>query len=274
MRKKKPTEAVKTADSMNLIDIPFCLLSHRNNSNIKCFRDTWTVDGKDFYYEVWAHEKYGMPTFSAEGLYLALMKISYDKQFCEPTVECTAYEILDVLGWGKSKKDYQRLMKNFCQLAGASINTNYMWDPFTGKRFQVEKMMHIIDEFSFNILGQQELFRKTNYFTWGKTYFETIKLGYVKQLDFNIYKSINLPIAKRLYRYIDKQLKAQNEHRIGLEPLCYRKLNMTKARYISQLKDRLKPAIDELNHRKLGFYIDIKPGMNGDVVYFHKIKNP
>lgn len=269
--KIKLTEAsqTKTTDNMNLIEIPFCLLSRRNNREITSFRHDWIADGKEFYYEVIASAKYGMPTFSAEELLLALMNISYQEQYINQTVHCTAYQILKLLKWGDSKRAYNRLIKTFSQLAGMLIDTNYFWDPFSGRRIQINQAMHIIDEFKFD--SQDNLFGiDVNFFAWGKTFWENLKLGYNKLLDYKTYQLLNSPIAKRLFRYLDKQLNQQEGHKIGMENLCYRILNMTKARKLADLKQRLKPAIEELNNLKIGFHIDIKPGKTGDIIYFRK----
>ena len=45
----------------------------------------------------------------------------------------------------------------------------------------------------------------SSWFVWNEVLFQSFQAGYVKQLDWNLYCSLKDPVAKRLYRFLDKR---------------------------------------------------------------------
>jgi hypothetical protein len=92
-----------------------------------------------------------------------------------------------------------------------------------------------------------------SWFRWSQYVQSNFKAGYIKSLNLDFALSLNKPLSLRLYRYLDKKrggaTSARTSFAIGLQKLCELHLGMEKAPYPSMLKQRLKPAHDELQRR-------------------------
>ncbi len=91
-------------------------------------------------------------------------------------------------------------------------------------------------------------------------------------MDTGIYFSLSTPLARRLFRYLDKQrYDAKATYRMGLTKLAFEKLGMSRNYYPSQIKRELQPAHDELIDksflRKVSYYRPQRPGAEELVLY-------
>jgi len=250
-------------DEMNLIELPFTLLAKRNPKRLKTIEREWIgrdEKGKErkFYKIITGSDKWGLPTFIGEEVYLACMEVSHRQEFRDRTVSTTQYELLSIMKWPLNDgRSYERLIKAFNQLGGVWITTNAFWD-------NQEK---IYKKVGFGIISNYEFFvneRKgkkgryssqpslpLGYFRWDDILFQSIQKGHIKTIDTKLYFSLKSYISKRLYRFVDKRLYNQESFEIDLFRLAFDKLEMTGEAYKhpSKVIQNLQPAIKELKER-------------------------
>lgn len=248
-------------DEMNLIELPFTLLTKRNPKGFKTIERRWSGKGEDgqerkFYKTITGSDKWGLPTFIGEEVYLACMELSYKQGFKDRKVCTSQYDILKLLGWGFGGSCYERLIKAFNQLIGISISTNAFWDN-DNKTYK---------KIGFSILSNYEFFEKEKrgrkskyrnqlplplgYFRWDDVLFRSFQSGNIKTINTVLYFSLKSYTAKRLYRFVDKKLYNQQSFEIDLFKLAFEKLEMTgNYKYPSKVIEKLKPAMEELQKR-------------------------
>ena len=257
-------------DEMNLIELPFTLLTKRNPKQLKKIKREWKGKGEDgkernFYKIITGSEEYGLPTFIGEEVYLACMELSYKQGFTNRKVSTTQYELIKLMGWGDNGKSYTRLIKALNQLGGIWITTNAFWDN-QNKTYR---------KIGFGLLSNYEFFenerkgRRANYknqaplplgyFRWDDILFNSFQKGNIKTINISLYFSLKSYISKRLYRFTDKKLYNQKSFEIDLFKLAFDKLEMTGEAYKhpSKILQNLRPAIQELKERGIA-EIEIK----------------
>lgn len=255
MSKKEPEVALQPIgkDEMNLAEYPFALLTRRVSENQKTIEveqqvrsdsgevvtQSWVVTGSD---------RYGLPLAIDEDIYIALMKILKDAGFRDRTIPFTRYQILRILGKDISKREYDRIQQSLDRLVGTTITSkNAFWDNRT--RSYVSKAFHIFESYE---LYREQPGRKSarspelpmSYVVLSSFLFESVKAGYVKNLDIEFYLSLNTPLAKRLFRFLDKKAYNNRTFEIGVMRLA-EKLPVHDA-FPSQVKRRLDEAHKEL----------------------------
>jgi plasmid replication initiation protein len=257
IRQKGPLEG---RDEMNLVELPFSLVSYRNSKQVKTIETRWMgvgEDGKqrDFYEIVTSLEKWGLPTFQGEELLIAALELTFRQAPDDRMVHTTKYELMQLMQWPNTGQYRQTLLNTFGQVVGTTIATNHFWDK--ERQRYAEVSFHIIDEYRFyederkRSRKDGQLTLPLSYFTWGKTFWQSLQAGYVKKLDTATYFSLNSPLARRLFRYADKHMR-NGGLEIDLFTLATAKLVMSgNYRYPSKIIEKLQPAIDELNDRGL-----------------------
>lgn len=250
-------------DEMNLAEYPFSLLTRRVSENQKTIEveqqvrtesgevitQSWVVTGSD---------RYGLPLAIDEDIYIALMKILKDGGFRDRTIPFTRYQILKILGKDVSKREYDRIQQSLDRLVGTTITSkNAFWDMRT--RSYVSKAFHIFDSYE---LYREQPGRKSahspelpmSYVVLSAFLYESIKAGYVKNLDIEFYLRLESPLAKRLFRFLDKKAYNNRTFEIGVMRLA-EKLPVHDA-YPSQVKRRLDEAHRELLEQR--FLADVR----------------
>jgi hypothetical protein len=257
----QPTVPLEGRDEMNLVELPFALVSYRNTQNIKTIESRWQSrdeDGKvkEVYKIVTGSDKWGLPTFQAEEVLIAALELTHRQGFRERKVHTTKYEFMSLMKWPDTGHYRRLLTHTLYQIEGVLIATNHFWD--REKKKYKEVGFHIIDEHTFYDEEQKrrkgdkgQLSLAFGYFIWGETLWHSMRAGYIKRLDTAAYFSLRSNLSRRLYRFADKHV-----HDGGLEidlfHLALNKLVMAgNYKYPSQVIRELQRAIDELKTRKL-----------------------
>lgn len=256
-----PKEPLEGRDEMNLIELPFSLVSYRNPHNIKTIESRWRGKGedgqvRDFYKIVTGSDKWGLPTFQAEELLIAALELTYRRGFKERKVPTSKYELMSLMRWPDTSQYRNLLVNTFGQVRGVTIKTNHFWDN-VNKSYR-EVVFGIISNASFYEREKKrhrdkngQLSLPLGFFHWDEIFWTSLQAGYIKRLDTATYFSLNLNLSRRLYRFADKHL-----HGGGIEMdlfrLAFDKLVMVgDYKYPSKVLEKLQPAIDELNTRAL-----------------------
>jgi nucleoside-diphosphate-sugar epimerase len=266
-RRKKRADAAPLAtgefvrlgkDEMNLIEHPFAMLWQREPGDSvifhewdqvhpvtgKILRATWTVTGA---------KEYGLPTAGDERVYLVLMELSRESSFRERSVGFSRHEVVKRLGWSHNDRSYGMLEDAFNRLTGVTIYAkNAFWNPkrktySTGAFHMLEHFL--IENESPGRIGESGKAR-VSFFAWSEFVFESFQNGYIRSIDLDFALSLSGDIALRLYRYLDKKAwDGRHKFEIDIFNLCIGHLGMKPNIYPSKLRERLKPAHEELIER-------------------------
>jgi plasmid replication initiation protein len=241
-------------DEMNLAEFPFAVLSRRTARDQKTitviqegrdaagrrFKSEWIVTGSDYY---------GLPTAGDEDVYVALMKLLRDNQFKSRTVGFSVAQLLRIMGWGTSAKDYKRVEDALNRLSGVLLHSDRaFWDH--AKKRHVTEAFHLLEGYS--LAGRSGSGRRSargqggelSFATFSEFLFSSIQAGYVKNLDVEFYFALESSLGRRLYRLLDKRRWRSPLCEIELKRLA-QKLPLAD-KYDSQIRRRLQPVLDEL----------------------------
>lgn len=254
-------------DEMNLSEFPFAVLSKlapHNVNTLEFYDVIRTSDGKtvERRWIVTGTEKYGLPTATDEEVYIALMEVTKEQGFGSRTVPITRYDVISRMGWKPDGRSYTRLEGALDRLKTVSIKAeNAFWD--NAARRYITVAFGIIDNYVLaderRLRGEREEGMPFSCVTWNEVIFTSFRAGNIKMLDTDMYFSLRSPIARRLYRYLDKKRYPNRPtFQMTLEKLAFEHLGMCRSYYPSQLKRKLEPAHRELVAR--GFLTRVEYG--------------
>lgn len=263
-------QSLRGKDEMNLAEFPFGILKRQGDSD-----DTYVYEGtittKDGQrhqqrWEVHGLGSLGLPSEYDERVLIALMAITASHNFQNRKVPFSVYQILQIMGVGTGKRDYQSVERALKRLIGVTIFAEgAFWDQ--GDRQWVSKTtsgFHILEKFWLAYQEKNEMVREQEgvhaYIIWSNDLWKSIKNGYIKTLDLNFYFSLDTPMSRRLYRFLDKRMYYRDQYQIDVYDLSGR-LGMSRYPYASKIVEKLRPALEELKSR--GFlkrYETVKKG--------------
>ena len=242
-------------DELNLIEHPFAILWQKEANDAVIFYQwdakhpttgrvlpaSWMVSG---------HRDFGLPNAADERVYLILLELTREAGFGQQTINFSRYDLLTRLGWDHGHRSYDMLERAFERLQGVTITAkNAFWNPktrsFVNTGFNIIDNYHIETEKPGRKGAQRDL--PVSFWRWNDVIFASFQNGYLRTLDLDFALDLKSDIALRLYRYLDKKAHVgRGGFEIELFNLCIRHLGMKPSPYPSKLKERLKPAHDEL----------------------------
>lgn len=244
-------------DEMNLADFPFASLRRRRDSRESFVYEGW-VTGQDGqrrrqHWIVRGLSGIGLPTEYDERVVVALMAITASHGFADRKVPFSVYQVLQVMGLTDSKRDYQNIERSLERLMGVTIFAEgAFWDNAERSWVTIKAGFHLIEKFWLRYLEPDEGVREREavpgYLVWSEDIWNSFQAGYIKNLDLRFYYSLDSPLARRLYRFLDKRMHYRREYEIDIFELAGR-LGMTRYRYPSKVIEKLRPALQELLER-------------------------
>jgi hypothetical protein len=93
--------------------------------------------------------------------------------------------------------------------------------------------------------------RPRGWFKWGDAIFQSFVAGFIKTLDLDIYHSLQGNIARKMFRWFDKEWHHKQRVRIDLHRLAEEKLGAKRGQPRSELLRLLRPGFEELTARGL-----------------------
>jgi len=251
-------------DEMNLAECPFTLL--RDGRGTRKGELPKTIETKDWV--ITGCDAFGLPSPNSEEVYLALLALTKRQGFQSQRVHFSMYEVVSLLRWPDNGQSYHRVRMALRQLKGVNIYTRYFWDQGEGEHR--ERGFSVIDVYDIPSEGKGKRGRKArpdgqlempfDWFKWNEVLFKSFQDGFIKQLDLDTYLSLRRPMAKRIFRFVDKKLYRRQRFSIGAVELCRDYLGVTgKAarRYPSKAYEKLLPSLDELEGHKI-FHIEVE----------------
>ena len=252
-RKKSEIQQSNGRDEMNLAEFPFATLTRRDNRRAIAYegrvvdkngnhhRQEWVVTGNSIL---------GLPTEFDERTFVALMAVTAMRGLENRKVPFSVYQILKIMGLTDSKRDYQNVEVSLKRLVGVTIYSDgAFWDNSEKERITTAKAFHLIEEYWLRYKETNEKVREEagvpGYIIWGETIWNSFKANYIKNLDLAFFYSLRSPIARRLYRFLDKRMQYQDVYEIDILETSKR-LGMARYRKPSDVKTKFQPAFDEL----------------------------
>ncbi|MGE0538142.1 MAG: replication initiator protein A, partial [Pirellulales bacterium] len=241
---------------MNLAEFPLASLDDRLPKDQKTlvFEDQIQVKGEPVTRRltISASDKYGLPTALDDEVILGLIQLTRQKGFAEKRVEFTRYELIRLLGWREEGKSYQRIDESLKRWLGVSLYYDKAWWDKDEKSW-VSESFHILDNVTLYDRERYARRKKAggiaagcSSFSWNEIVFRNFRVGYLKRLDLQVYRSFQSAVTKRLYRFVDKRFYKKSRWEFDLQTLCFDKLGMARTDHTGLLKRRLNVGIREL----------------------------
>jgi hypothetical protein len=237
-------------EEMNFSDFPIARLGARDQRQ-SIVHEEWVGKKNERRYQKWvasASSALGLPTELGERVLVTLISISYEQEFAKKTV-FTVYRICKILGLPINKNSYKAVENVLYQLAGLTIiSEEAFYNHAEKKRITTKTAFHIIDTVWLRHVRNDlvpELPGANGYIVWNDIILGSMRAGYIKRLDGTVYFRLKSPLARTMYKLLDKQMYYRDEWEIDIFVLASR-LGMAKYKYPSKVIEKLKPAYEEL----------------------------
>lgn len=243
-------------DEMNFAEFPIALVTDRTDKSKEKtlrFEDRIYDESKQQYVArrlvITASDEYGLPTAKDDEVILGLLQLTrQENDFTNRTVSFSRSDLIKLLGWPDTGPSYRRLGLSFNRWLGVSLHYhNAWWDKALGRWTTLG--FHIIESYGLTggarVKCQQEL--PLCRFTWNEDVFKSFQSGYLKRLDLDFYLGLNLPTAKRIYRFLDKRFYHRATWTFDLKEFALDHVGLSRNyEGNTQLARKLHPAILEL----------------------------
>ena len=240
-------------DELNLAEFPLAAISDRLPDGMKTvvFEDEIfdRVEGATVQRRltISGSDRYGLPTATDDDVLLACLQITKLQEFQSPVVSFSRYELLKLLRWADDTRNYHRLAQSMRRWKGLSIYSDRAFYDHLEKSW-VNRDFGIFDSLTIyrREVQQGSQAPGASRFTWNEVLFRSFQAGYLKQLDWGLYTRLKSPVAKRLYRFLDKRFYRGNTVEIDLRELAFRKIRLSESYNVAQMKRVLLKGIEEL----------------------------
>ncbi len=262
-------------DELNLAEFPIAALTDRvpDGQTTLVFEDR--LERRDSApivrrLTIMGTHKHGLPTSLDDEVLVGLIQITKRRSnFTDPRVQFSRYELIELLGWPRSGQSYRRIEEALHRWVGVLLMYENAWWDNAAKSW-VDENFHVLDNVT---LYDRERRRPSSRsksgkgdkdqgklekpplplssFKWNDVIFQSFQSGNLKQLDLEFYLRLRLPTTKRMFRFLDKRFYRRSRLDFDLRTLACEHIGMSRSYAPTELKRRLKPALEELE--QLGF---------------------
>lgn len=243
----------KGRDEMNLAEFPLAAISNRflDGRKTVVFRDEVWDEGKRQLVPrsltISGSDRYGLPTAKDDDVLLACVQLSSIGSFHSREVHFSRYEVLKLLRWKDETKNYRRLSVSLRRWKGVTVYSDRAFYDHSRKSW-VNRDFGILD--NLYIYEREEHERAvapaSSWLVWNEVIFESFEAGYLKKLDWDLYCRLEDPVAKRLYRFLDKRFYHRDRLVFDLEELAFNKVRLSQNYNTAQVKRALAAGVREL----------------------------
>ena len=242
-------------DEMNFAEFPIALLTDRvpkGQKSIEFVDSIYDEKRKKMIIRrriIEGSEQYGLPTATDDAVILALIQLTKLRgDFQRREVVFTRLELLEMLGWPREGKNYDRLKLSLLRIANVTYNyDNAWWDArqktWTTRAFHIIDIVEINDSRASNELDASSWSR----IVWGGAVFESFRWGFLRNIDFQLCMRLEHAISLRMYRFLGKRFHHKPDWTFDLKEFANDHLCLGR-NYEggSQIARKLQPAIAEL----------------------------
>jgi hypothetical protein len=242
-------------DEMNFAEFPIALLTDRvpkGQKSIEFVDSIYDEKRKKMIIRrriIEGSEQYGLPTATDDAVILALIQLTKLRgDFQHREVVFTRSELLEMLGWPREGKNYDRLKLSLLRIANVTYNyDNAWWDArqktWTTRAFHIIDIVEINDSRASSELDASSWSR----IVWGGAVFESFRWGFLRNIDFRLCMRLEHAISLRMYRFLGKRFHHKPDWTFDLKEFANDHLCLGR-NYEggSQIARKLQPAIAEL----------------------------
>lgn len=245
-------------DEMNLADFAIGVIrlsGDKEESQTSLTRSQTIKTSQGLLKQDWivtASGQHGFPQPADDDVLLGLIHLASEEDFRHQTVSFSRYGLCKLMGWANNGKNYERVESALHRLTGIRINAKQSFYDGDRKEY-VSKVFGVID--SFQISSHRDIL---SYARISDDLWTSIQCNNIKPIDLNTYYSLRSPIARRLYRYLDKRRLNKSSFELELESLALVNIGLASSTrvYPSQIKQSLNTPHRELE--KIGFLSNVK----------------
>jgi hypothetical protein len=257
-----PSETINS--EVNFLTLPFFTVSRHDKRLRTEYRAIETRGDKrlDVYWKVSANSEYGYPRPFDRQVHKAIEYIisNLPRPIQNPVPIGSLYRIAKLLGLRDSGQVYRDIKAALQRINATTIETN-------GTFYSKGEQEFVVDQFHLYeriVLQGKRLpngkIADTNYVFLSSWYLDNINNRYVRPLDYTYYRSLQAPIASRLYELLGVKFYGMGKYpyiRYRYSNLC-QLLPVTQYQRVSKAKEILNPAHEEL--RITGFFDRVEWG--------------
>ncbi len=236
-------------EELNLVEFPIAMLCNRPPSSLKTisFSDRlFDREANDWISRevlVTAGDAFGLPTHFDMDVLLALMVLTQSQnRFQDRTVRFSLYQIIELLAISKFGGVHDRLRLALDRWCGTTVKFQNAWR--SGNRWCSE---------TFHFLDNVKLTKSRDFepdqeqvFKWNDVVVESVQKQNTKPFDWVFYRSLSSPIAKRMYRFLDKRFFHRRTWEFEVEEFAVNKLGLQAGQRSSKYNQKLREGILEL----------------------------
>jgi len=193
-------------------------------------------------------DRFGLPTYYDEEILFGILQLTNLKRNGDDwptTIRFSRYHLAKILGLKTDGRTYRRIWDSLHRLANTTYNFEFAlfdkedaeWRPSVVINFIQHLVVHGGPVPGKN--GEVSI-------QWNDHIHRNFQAGYLRDINFAEYRSIGLPLAKALYRFIGKHFYRNPRQKFDLKILAYEKLGLSRSNKIGQIKQALDPAIERL----------------------------
>ena len=248
-------------DELNLAEFPIAALTDRvpDGQTTLVFEDK--LERRDSppivrRLTIMGTHKHGLPTSLDDEVLVGLIQLTKRRSnFTDARVQFSRYELIELLGWPQSGQSYRRIEEALHRWVGVVLMYENAWWDNVAKSW-VDENFHVLDNVT---LYDRERRRPPgrsgrsgkaplplSSFRWNEVIFQSFQSGNLKQLDLEFYLGLRLPTTKRMFRFLDKRFYRRSRLDFDLRTLACEHIGMSRSYAPTELKRRLKPALEEL----------------------------
>ena len=251
-----PELSVTGVDEMNFAELPLAAISKRIDDGKKTVTFEKVIFDRQERRNVVRRltlsgsDRYGLPIVSDEDVLLGCIQLTRLQGYQSPEVRFSRYELLKLLAWPDNTRNYQRLAQSLRRWKGLTI--------FSDRAFYDHAAQSWVNR-DFSVFDNLQIYHREDHagtsascksrFTWNEVIFNSFQAGYLKKLDWGLYLSLSSPVAKRLYRFLDKRFYYGNHVEIDLHELAVMKMRLSENYNTAQVKRVLMKGIAELESK-------------------------
>jgi hypothetical protein len=188
----------------------------------------------------------GLPGRYDQDVYVALMQLLDAKGLpADGWVSFSVYELVELMGKRHSGREYGQVRESLQRLATTSIESKNAFY-HKGRKAYISDTFSLLTEVKLaeyeGIAGER---KDRNRVHLSQYFVDSYRANYLKHIDARFYWSLSSPIAKRLYRLVDKKRGGRRSWEVELFSLRSR-IPLSDYKYASKVKEKLAPAHEEL----------------------------
>lgn len=253
---QKPADLiVSSRDELNLAEFPFSLLTdrtYRDRNSITIEREVTDASTSRTSRQAWTatgNEKNGLPTARDMDVYVALMQIAArDGVDRDRKIYFSRYELVKMQRRVPCQPTYEQLERSLKRLVGVTI---YAEDAFfdAKTRRRTSQAFGILDNYKLEDCSvrearagakQLELRFHRSWVMLNAVLYEQLQRNGVKNLDTETYFSLDYPVSRRLFRFLDR-VREQDAREYAIDlPHLARLMPLHDSRASRQLRDLAK----------------------------------